>query len=186
MRTDRITRSSISRQEWSRKKSYSGGFIPKSDFVDDIPSEVGQQIRINHVNCTQGVDTRRRLYVKRISPNTVVAYCHNCGKKGVVRTAAQMVRTRIIQKVCNSRLPDDFTPEIPVKYKAYLYKYRFTDSMIAQYGIGYSPALDRIVIPLKDGDKQVGWAARSLYETPKWVYPDNFNKSKYLITEGIE
>jgi len=181
MRLRHGTRGTSSSRGRSRTKSTAGAYLPKSDFIHEAPSKVGEQVRINHVNCPQGMDTRRRLYVKRISPSRVVAFCHNCGCKGSASTAAQMIRAKLIQHVYDSSLPDDLVHEIPLHYRAYLYKYRFTDAMIAKYGIMYSPLMDRLVFPVRESGKLVGWAARSNTEQPKWIYPKNFNKAEYLV-----
>jgi len=45
---------------------------------------VGDQIKVNHEGCTAGLDTKKRLYVKRV-PSGGVAYCHHCNQAGYVR-----------------------------------------------------------------------------------------------------
>lgn len=57
--------------------------IPREDFIDRAPTEIGAQVHVNHGKaCTAGQDTRRRLYIKRKNDGSVVAYCHNCGLAG--------------------------------------------------------------------------------------------------------
>lgn len=46
---------------------------------------VDQQFRCNHEGCTAGEDTRQRLYIKRSSTTTYIAYCHNCGQPGIYK-----------------------------------------------------------------------------------------------------
>jgi len=59
-------------------------YIPFEDFVpysEDLLR--GEQIHINHDNCTAGADTKRRLYIKRTEDGTnILAYCHNCSLHG--------------------------------------------------------------------------------------------------------
>jgi len=55
--------------------------IPSGDFVPYAPSAVGEQVNVNHTDCTAGTDTKQRLYVKRTEAG-LVAFCHNCGLGG--------------------------------------------------------------------------------------------------------
>lgn len=50
----------------------------------------GETIRINHEDCAEGSDTRRRLYLTRpaSSAGVVLAFCHNCQQHGVLRDRA--------------------------------------------------------------------------------------------------
>lgn len=50
----------------------------------DFPA-VGQQIAVNHEDCPAGVDTKKRLYIKR-TPDAVLFYCHHCSQRGYYRT----------------------------------------------------------------------------------------------------
>lgn len=59
------------------------GYLNESEFLSAAPSMKGEQVHINHVGCSAGTDTKRRLYVKRNQDGTVVAYCHHCNKRGV-------------------------------------------------------------------------------------------------------
>jgi hypothetical protein len=56
--------------------------IPFEDYIEHAPTEVGEQVAIDHVNCPAGTDMRGRLYIKRASEELVLAYCHNCADKG--------------------------------------------------------------------------------------------------------
>lgn len=40
----------------------------------------------NHEDCPAGRDTRQRLYITRTNDNTILAYCHNCGHRGFIRS----------------------------------------------------------------------------------------------------
>lgn len=181
MRTGKRIRSSTSSRGLPRTGSTYGEFLQKHEYINDAPTEVGEQVRINHTNCKQGTDTRRRLYIKKISPGTVVAFCHNCGCKGSARTAVPLIRSKLVTKVGDNSLPKDYTLELPLYWKAFLYGMRFDDSLIAQNKIGYSPSLERLIIPIYEGETYVGWAGRSNTMKPKWVYPKSVDKARYLI-----
>ena len=45
---------------------------------------IGQQVKINHDHCKAGLDTKQRLYIKRVVGG-VVGYCHHCNDKGFYR-----------------------------------------------------------------------------------------------------
>lgn len=54
------------------------------------PWQAGLQVRVNHLDCPAGADTKRRLYVKRPmdSASIMIAYCHNCGCNGHIKERA--------------------------------------------------------------------------------------------------
>ena len=45
---------------------------------------LGQQTHRNHAGCSAGLDTKHRLYIKRVVGG-IVAYCQHCNDKGFVR-----------------------------------------------------------------------------------------------------
>lgn len=55
--------------------------LPSGDYIYQAPGAVGEQVNVNHENCTAGYDRKARLYIKRTEAG-VVAYCHNCGMGG--------------------------------------------------------------------------------------------------------
>jgi len=183
MFTNRKTRISTLSQEQSRTRYGSGGLtqLPKQDLLQNAPDHVGGMNRVSHADCG---DTRRRLYVKRVSPTVVVGFCHNCQKKGYAKVSTVIVRDSIIEKTADTSLPKDLTYELPLEYRAYLYSLRFTDSMIRKHRIMYSPSLDRIVLPLHNlKGEYIGWAARSNTIEPKWLYPDKMKKEIVCVQQ---
>ena len=50
----------------------------------NAPSNIGEQVHINHTGCEAGVDNKRRLYIKRTDKG-LVAYCHHCSDKGYAK-----------------------------------------------------------------------------------------------------
>ena len=57
--------------------------ISKHLIIACAPSNIGQQVHVNHDGCKAGEDTKRRLYIKRTSGG-LLAYCHHCNDKGFV------------------------------------------------------------------------------------------------------
>ena len=55
--------------------------LPLTDFVNNAPLEIGEQININHENCSAGVDTKKRLYIKRVHGG-ILAFCQHCSTSG--------------------------------------------------------------------------------------------------------
>lgn len=50
-----------------------------------------REVKINHLNCPSGTDTKERLYAKQ-TLDGVVMYCHHCGSKGFLRTPEKLHR----------------------------------------------------------------------------------------------
>lgn len=67
------------------------------------------------------------------------------------------------------RLPDDFTYDIPVSEAVWLYKSGIDAVLAKDYGIGYSPSLRRVVLPVYKGDDLEGFTARSTTSKPKYI-----------------
>ena len=53
--------------------------------------DVDEQRKFNHINCPAGMDTKHRLYIKRIEDGHLY-YCHHCGTRGIQRTRLSKVR----------------------------------------------------------------------------------------------
>lgn len=138
--------------------------------------ELDSEVAFDHEECG---DSRTRLYVKRTSKGHLY-HCHNCGFRGFQRggllTPSETVRvlkqepqleTTIVKDV---RLPNDFTTEIPPEGLAWLYKYGITDEEIRAYGLGYSPSLQRLILPVYSEGDLVYWQGRSLNKDQKPKY----------------
>jgi 5S rRNA maturation endonuclease (ribonuclease M5) len=165
--------------------------IPYRDFAEHIPTVVGSIVSINHDACPAGVDTRRRLYIKKTNDATL-AYCHNCGghavrkNKGSCVRSADVVRnlldnydkqTKVVKDVT---LPDDMVPaydsSTPTTGTLWLHNRSITDRTIDTYNIGYSPSLGRIILPIYKEGKLLGWQGRQL----------DGAGPKYLNVSGVE
>jgi hypothetical protein len=55
--------------------------IDRKLILANAPSNIGDQVHINHAGCPAGNDTKKRLYIKR-SDRGLVAYCHHCNEAG--------------------------------------------------------------------------------------------------------
>ena len=132
----------------------------KSD-TDDL--QPGDKVRVNHVDCTAGEDTRRRLYIERSDsdPCTLVYWCHNCQDGGAIRDHNhQNYRDfRHATTVSESPIKYEETIEIPqgiiydwtmwpVQMMAWALQKNLDTSLAAAYGIGYDPQSDRAFLPM--------------------------------------
>ena len=64
--------------------------LKRSEFVPYAPKDRGVQIHIHH--CKQG-HNNDRLYIRRNEDESVVAYCHHCGKSGYSFSDNLQIRT---------------------------------------------------------------------------------------------
>ena len=151
-----------------------------SEFMEHAPEEPGGQVHINHEGCSAGVDRKKRLYIKRLPDNSVLAYCHHCSCSGIYRTKITNVHLRkkshlVPKDPKDIRLPIDIVKDTtlwPSTAHGWLIKYGITKDEVKNNGIVYSPSLDRLLFPLyMDGD-YIGWQGRRLSddeEQPKYI-----------------
>lgn len=57
--------------------------LNKKLLQDYAPSNIGQQVNVNHDGCSAGTDTKKRLYIKR-TVGGIVGFCHHCRDKGFI------------------------------------------------------------------------------------------------------
>ena len=154
--------------------------------------EPGQTIRLNHVDCDAGEDTRRRLYITRTHADEtkVVAYCHNC-QQGGIRTTANYSTYRDDKH----RKPRDNEETVsdnveepvglvgqfnhwPADAHAWALQRNLSQVDFDWYGIKYDPSSDRIYIPKyhsmdrrkQNQGKLVGYQLRNLGNYgPKYI-----------------
>lgn len=109
---------------------------------------VGQSIRVPHKVCSPCRD----MIVTR-KQTGVHAYCFRCKEsmwyspESYTREDLSLIKKKSLDTVSNGKLPDDFTTSIPVEKRVWFYKYGVTDALISKHGFGYSPSLDRLVMP---------------------------------------
>jgi len=123
---------------------------------------VGETARVNHDECTAGVDSRRRLYITRpqANPDAVVAYCHNCQMGGYLKTGThegyrdrQHPNTSVpAAKIITDTVvpPKDMVEKIghwPVEAIAWAYKNGLNQDLLDQYHIQYDPTSNRVYLP---------------------------------------
>jgi hypothetical protein len=165
------------------------------DTWDVLPEEYRHKkggetpVRYNHKGCKAGEDTKMRLYVRWTNRGWLY-HCHNCGSFSGFQPCGDASPTSVLAqhgfhtksmgtvRIDNETisLPHDFTTKIPLKGTWWLEKY-ITKAQIAKYKIGYSPKMDRVILPVYNDNKLEYWQGRSLAEASK----DN---PKYISMRG--
>ena len=125
------------------------------EYVDEL--ETGETVRVNHVSCPAGADTRRRLYITK-KPDVVLAYCHNCGESSS-RYISSRDRYRDSRGKSFNTTPKSseyveplvvkFSDEcnIPVEAEAWRIKSKLSRQQCTDNQIYYVPDSDAIYLP---------------------------------------
>lgn len=84
-------------------------------------------------------------------------------------------------------LPNDYTTDIPLHGRLWLYKGGISESVWREAKIGYSPQLDRVILPVYDNNNKLVWfQCRALLkgQKPKYMQPAASRES-VLYRSGI-
>ena len=151
-----------------------------------------QQIKICHVGCEAGTDTKNRLYVKRVD-EAYLMHCHHCGVSGYYRPRESYKRIQELgtvtlpRKSTTDRMPsyraanDDYDT-FSTKAKLWLGTYEFNKSLVDAYYIRENE--QGIFLPVFDIDYNVvGTQTRMYAGTPKYLTSTNQDYS-YLHTDA--
>lgn len=127
---------------------------------------VGEQTNQNHQNCPAGLDTKKRLYIKRTNDG-YQWYCHHCAQGGFVRGGIRNIH-RVEEPYEGPSLPADFDPDWN-NWPKWAEEFQVK-------GWGYSKYMDRVVIPVYGPDLK-GYQARAApNKKPKYL-----TKGKRLV-----
>jgi len=82
-------------------------------------------------------------------------------------------------------LPKDFSLEIPLEGRLWLYTASISESLIKKYNMGYSERLKRVIIPVYRYNKLVWFIGRAVHklQEPKYLAPSE-NKDDVLFYSG--
>lgn len=78
------------------------------------------------------------------------------------------------------RLPNDFSTDIPSIGRLWLYKAAISEATWKNYGIGYSPSMCRVILPVYNETNELVWVqARAVLpkQEPKYCQPSRERKS---------
>lgn len=143
---------------------------------------VGQKTRSDCPECGSGTNTNAAIVNHTVKGYSL--YCNACGfnpfhSKGQ-QTLEQLTRIRELNAAAeqnafqNIELPHDFTEEIPIAGRLWLYNAGITETVWRKYGIGYSPSTVRVVLPVYDEQGNLIWIQqRAILEgqKPKYLQP---------------
>ncbi len=121
------------------------------------------------------------------------AYCYRCGHTDTEYKGKQtLAELEHVQTLNNNiptdipiKLPDDFTTDIPLLGRLWLYSAGITEPLWSKYKIGYSPKLERVVLPIYKDNKLIWFQARALSkgQQPKYLQPSADRSS--ILFESI-
>jgi hypothetical protein len=109
-------------------------------------------------------------------------HCFRCGNNEWhghgLRSIDTIQRHKREREACmykQVQLPDDYTLTIPDKLAVWFYQYGISAPLARSYGIGYSPSLDRVVLPVFESGTLTAVQMRTI---------DPARKPKYLNPTG--
>lgn len=137
---------------------------------------LGHKTRLEH-NCGSG-----RTLIVNHNLQGYSAYCFRCGEQEFEGKGKQSLQelTRIrelnaqaAQEITSVELPEDLTGDIPLAGRIWLYKAGLTPSTWNEYGIRYSPSMERVYLPVCKDGKPIWFQARAIHagQTPKYLQP---------------
>lgn len=172
-------------------------YIPNHHYLDDAPNSLEDSpVRIDHVDCGAGTDTKGRLYIWRKADQSVSAYCHNCGMSGYSKSKHHTRNIHRLRPKKSSRpvrnlhitLPRDLEKDVkkwPVEARAWVYSAGLTNEEVMNHGLGYSNWHRRVIIPcLSSTGSLSGYQTRKIFEDgrPKYLTRSKVGK-KLLFTD---
>ncbi len=116
-----------------------------------LPSKVGEQIHCNHHECPSGTDTKKRLYIKKVSATGYVWFCHHCSGNGISYVSLSDAKYDSVRKeednteIVNSaqNLTGIYASTLDhvqdINVVSYLRQYHLTDDDIDLFGIQQFP-----------------------------------------------
>lgn len=95
--------------------------------------------------------------------------------------------SRIITDMHDLKLPDDFTHDVPTKAALWYYRFGISAEVARSYGIGYTPGLHRVVIPVYEDGALVTMQMRAVdkFTQPKYLNPSGKHMQRCLFESGV-
>jgi hypothetical protein len=156
--------------------------IDRKLILANAPSNIGQQISINHAGCEAGEDRKQRLYIKRTEKG-LVAYCHHCSQSGFARDGDTRLGTWVLKKeatVVKTQQKPELGP-LSIGGKMWLLANHCTTTSKVFWGIKDDPLKVAMTLQNPEGET-IGWQMRNLVPdaVPKYTtyYIDNKTKGE--------
>ena len=160
--------------------------------------EVAKNLPLGHktrVDCNKcGVGTNTNAMLVSHGNKAYSGFCFACDNKPYqmkgIQTLEELAEIRRLnnEPLCRGRgsileLPEDFTNDIPVEGRLWLYSNGITEKLKKLYNIGYSKRLQRVVLPVYDSKGTLIWyQCRALLkgQRPKYLQP-SLDKSSVVF-----
>lgn len=164
------------------------------ELVVNVPEYVdlteGESLKVNHVSCSAGADTRRRFGVKLVD-DAYLFHCFNCGDSGYYRARETVKRMQLdggivpvpkgVDDVRHIYIHSNTKyDEFDIRGQLWLAQYGFDDIMCKTYGI--RECSDGIILPIfKFGVADVGgYQIRRYDKKPKYLTYRGTTKAQLL------
>ena len=129
------------------------------------------------------------------SQNGYSRHCFRCGehefKPHGQRRLSDLIRHQLEYKMINDKvvaLPDDYTLDVPQHAMMWYVKVGISPDLARDHGIGYSPSLDRVVLPVYNRATgtldAVQMRSVDKNRKPKYLNPQGANVSRALFEVG--
>lgn len=133
------------------------------------------------------VDTKRSMKIQH-SDKGCSAYCFKCHAKEFkghgLRPLNKLALFKATKEFCTKVvLPKDFTTEIPPKHAVWLYKAGIYKDTSELYGIGWSKALQRVILPIYRNSELIYMQSRAVIPgmKPKYLNKTAAGKANILF-----
>lgn len=123
-------------------------------------------------------------------------YCFRCGHQDFVSkgklTLEELALIRqqneLNEQEIKIELPQDFTLDIPLEGRIWLFKAGISEPLYRSYGIGYSKSWNRVIVPIYESGKLVWFQARALtqLQQPKYLQPSADKSSVLFKTHSYD
>lgn len=161
--------------------------------------EIAQQLPLNgktQTVCPENCGSGEKLSVNH-SVKSYWCNCYRCGFndshwKGQ-QTLAELKKIQGLNDAAKNiqltlELPDDYSTEIPILGRMWLYKAGITEPTWRSHNIGYSEHLERVILPIHDSQGNLIWyQCRAIHkgQEPKYLQPAR-DRSSIVLEVGFE
>ena len=149
--------------------------------------EIAKELPLGHKTrsqCHECGTTDKSLIVNH-SHKAYNAYCFRCGSQPFEMKGEMSLEELKQMKELNHAahtsklklaLPEDFSHDIPLEGRLWLYSGGITESTWKEFGIGYSESLRRVILPVYNDKKALVWyQCRAVFkgQSPKYIQPSD-------------
>ena len=144
---------------------------------------LGHKARVDCNKCGEGTNTNAMMISHSLKSYN--GFCFACNNQPFEMKGTQTLQELSELKRINNEslrqpenerptLPEDFTTNIPLEGRLWLYSNGITDILLRKHNIGYSKRLRRVIMPIYDSEGTLVWyQCRALLDgqVPKYLQP---------------